>query len=120
MTIQFIMYNLTVLMIIAHFLDSAKEREWTDFLYRGNYTGWLISSVFLIAFALAGIVPVYLGNSIGNIFSVIIALGGMGAAGYHIPMHRTGKSDVCHNNFSYGIMAVLTILCVALLVTLLY
>ncbi len=41
MTIQFIFYNLTVLVIIAHFLDSAKEHEWTDFLYRGSYTGWL-------------------------------------------------------------------------------
>jgi len=39
MTTQFIIYNLTVLVIIAHFLDSAKEREWTDFLYRGSYTG---------------------------------------------------------------------------------
>lgn len=118
MTIQFIIYNLTVLVIIAHFLDSAKEREWTDFLYRDSYTGWLISSVLLIALALAGIVPVYLGNNAGDVLSAIVALGGLGAAGYHIPMHRTGKSEVCHNSFSYSIMTVLTILCIALLATL--
>lgn len=59
MTTQFIIYNLTVLVIIAHFLGSAKEREWTDFLYRGSYTGWLISSMLLIALTLGGIVPLH-------------------------------------------------------------
>ncbi len=116
---QFLLYNATFIMVVAHFLDSAKEREWTDFLYRGSYTGWLISSLFLIALALSGIVPVYLGNQWGDILSIIVALGGLGAAGYHIPMHRSGKSEVCHNGFSYIIMTVLTILCIALLVTLL-
>lgn len=115
---QFILYNATFLLVIAHFLDSAKEREWTDFLYKGSYTGWLISSLFLIALALVGIVPVYLGNGLGDIFSVIVALGGLGAAGYHIPMHRTGKSKVCNNSFSYTIMIILSILCLALLATL--
>ena len=47
-TLQFILYNLTFLLVIAHFLDSAKEKEWTDFLYKGSYTGWLISSLLLI------------------------------------------------------------------------
>ncbi|MBQ8116113.1 MAG: hypothetical protein IJ145_08335 [Prevotella sp.] len=115
-TIQFFTYNLTVLLVIAHFLDSAKEREWTDFLYRGSYTGWLISSLFLIALAMAGIVPVYMGNQWGYILSIIVALGGLGAAGYHIPMHRSGKSEVCHNGLSYGIMAVLSVFCILLLI----
>ena len=35
-TLQFILYNLTFLLVIAHFLDSAKESEWTDFLYKGS------------------------------------------------------------------------------------
>lgn len=63
-------------MVIAHFLDSAKEKEWTDFLYRGSYTAWLISSLLLIALAMAGIVPVYLGNELGDVLSAIVALGG--------------------------------------------
>ena len=112
--LQFILYNLTFLFVIAHFLDSAKEKEWTDFLYKGSYTGWLISSLLLIALALIGIVPVYLGNPVGNILSIVIALGGLGAAGYHIPMHRMGKSEVCHNGFSYSIMVILSVLCVSL------
>ena len=103
-------------MVVAHFLDSAKEREWTDFLYRGSYTWWLISSLFLIALALTGIVPVYLGNQWGDILSVIVALGGLGAAGYHIPMHRSGKSQVCDNKFSYWLMACLSILCLLLII----
>ena len=115
-TLQFILYNLTFLLVIAHFLDSAKEKEWTDFLYKGSYTGWLISSLLLIALALIGIVPVYLGNPVGNILSVLVAVGGLGAAGYHIPMHRMKKSEVCHNKFSYGLMIVLSLLCLALIV----
>ena len=113
-TLQFILYNLTFLFVIAHSLDSAKEKEWTDFLYKGSYTGWLISSVFLIGLALAGIVPVFLGNQWGDILSVIVAVGGLGAAGYHIPMHHMGKSEVCHNGFSYSIMVILSVLCVSL------
>ena len=102
-------------MVIAHFLDSAKEREWTDFLYRGSYSAWLISSLLLIALAMAGIVPVYLGNELGDVLSAIVALGGMGAAGYHIPMHRMKKSEVCNNRFSYVIMVTLSIMCILLL-----
>lgn len=113
-TYQFIFYNLTVLLVIAHFLDSAKESEWTDFLYKGSYPLWLITSLALIALAIAGIVPVYLGNQAGDVLSVIVALGGLGAAGYHIPMHRSGKSKVCDNRFSYVIMVVLTIFCLGL------
>ena len=115
-TLQFILYNLTFLFVIAHFLDSAKEKEWTDFLYNGSYTGWLVSSLLLIALALIGIVPIYLGNPVGNILSVLVAVGGLGAAGYHIPMHRMKKSEVCHNKFSYGLMIVLSLLCLALIV----
>ena len=115
-TLQFILYNLTFLLVIAHFLDSAKEKEWTDFLYKGSYTGWLVSSIMLIALALVGIVPVYLGNQVGDILSVLVGIGGLGAAGYHIPMHRMKKSEVCHNKFSYGLMIVLSLLCLALIV----
>lgn len=115
-TLQFFLYNLTFLMVIAHFLDSAKEREWMDFLYRGSYKGWLISSLLLIALALAGIVPVWIDNQTGDILSILVGLGGLGAAGYHIPMHRMKKSEVCHNKFSYGLMLVLSLLCFALIV----
>ena len=113
--IQFVVYNLTVLMTIAHFLDSAKEQEWTDVLYGGSYIGWLVSSIALIGVAMAGIVPVWLGNQAGDILSVLVGIGGLGAAGYHIPMHRSGKSEVCHNGFSYGLMAVLSALCILLI-----
>ena len=55
-TLQFILYNLTFLLVIAHFLDSAKEKEWTDFLYKGaiqvglfprfSLSGWLLPALF--------------------------------------------------------------------------
>lgn len=114
-TTQFVLYNLAALMVIAHFLDSAKEREWTDFIYRNSYMGWLISSILLIALTMVGIVPVYLSNQLGDVMSLVVAIGGLGAAGYHIPMHILKKSDVCNNRFSYGLMIVLTILCLLLI-----
>ena len=119
-TFQFLAYNLTVLLVIAHFLDSAKEREWTDYIYKGNYSFWLITSLVLIGLALVGIVPVYLGNQSGDILSVIVSIGGLGAAGYHIPMHRTGKSKVCDNRFSYAIMVILSVSCLCLLTSLFF
>ena len=118
-TFQFIAYNLTFLLVIAHFLDSAKECEWTDFIYKGSYPFWLVTSLALIALALAGIVPVYLGNQVGDVLSLVVAIGGLGAAGYHIPMHRSGKSKVCDNRFSYVIMVTLSIFCLALLASVL-
>ena len=93
---------------------------WTDFLYKGSYIGWLISSLLLIALALIGIVPVYLGSQVGDILSVIVAVGGLGAAGYHIPMHYKGKSEVCHNSLSYSIMALPTVICVLLAIVTLF
>ena len=118
-TFQFLAYNITVLLVIAHFLDSAKEREWTDFIYKGSYSFWFITSLVLIGLALAGIVPVYLGNQAGDILSVIVAIGGLGAAGYHIPMHL-GKSKVCDNRLSYVIMGILSISCLCLLTSSLF
>ena len=119
-TFQFLAYNLTVLLVIAHFLDSAKEREWTDYIYKGSYSFWLITSLVLIGLALTGIVPVYLGNQSGDILSVIVSIGGLGAAGYHIPMHRTGKSKVCDNRLSYAIMVILSLSCLCLLASLFF
>ena len=119
-TFQFLAYNLTVLLVIAHFLDSAKEREWTDYIYKGSYSFWLITSLVLIGLALVGIVPVYLGNQSGDILSVIVSIGGLGAAGYHIPMHRTGKSKVCDNRLSYAIMVILSLSCLCLLASLFF
>ena len=119
-TFQFIAYNLTFLLVIAHFLDSAKESEWTDFIYKSSYPFWLVTSLVLIALALAGIGPVYLGNYVGDVLSVIVAIGGLGAAGYHIPMHRSGKSKVCDNRFSYVIMVTLSIFCLVLLTSVLF
>ena len=114
-TLQFIMYNITVLLVIAHFLDSAKEHEWTDVIYCNNYPFWLISSIIMIGFSICGIVPVYLETKIGNWLCIIVAIGGLLAAGYHIPMNITGKSDVCHNKFSYWLMAILSLFCLILL-----
>ncbi len=54
----------------------------------------------IIAFIIDGIVPVYLGNNIGKLYSFIVAIAGLLAAGYHIPMNKGGKSNVCNNTFS--------------------
>ena len=116
-TLQFIAYNLTVLFVVLHFMDSAKESEWTEPIYKNRYPLWLISSAALIVVALAGIVPVYLSNKAGQVLNYIVGIGGIGAAGYHIPMQRWNGSEVCKNRFSYWLMYILTFFSIALLVT---
>ena len=112
---QFILYDTTIILIIAHFLDSAKDQEWNEPIYFGNYPFWLISSVLIITFTIIGIIPVYLGNNAGNWFSIISSIGGLGAAGYHMPMHYFKKSETCNNPFSYGLMYILSISCLLLI-----
>lgn len=119
MTLQFILYNLTVLFVIAHFFDSAKEKEWTEPLYRGSYLFWLISSLALMAVALAGIMPCYEQTMAGNVFSFIMAIGGLSGYGYHKVAHMKILSEVCRNRQSYVIMwilnvASLTLICVTM------
>lgn len=116
-TLQFIAYSLTALFVVLHFMDSAKEFEWTEPIYRNSYPLWLISSAFLIVILLVGIVPVYLGNTTGQVFSYIVGLGGIGAAGYHIPMQRWNGSGVCKNRLSYWLMYILTFFSIILLIT---
>lgn len=116
-TIQFLAYSLTVLFVVLHFMDSAKEHEWTEPIYKNSYLLWLVSSAFLIAVALIGIVPVYLQNLAGDVLSYIVGIGGIGAAGYHIPMQRWNHSVVCKNPISYWLMLILTLCSIALLIT---
>ena len=113
--LQFVFYDLTVIMIIAHFLDSCKEQEWNEPMYFGSYVFWLISTVLIITFTIIGIIPVYLGNNSGNWFSIISSIGGLGAAGYHMPLHYFKKSETCNNPFSYGLMYILSISCLLLI-----
>ena len=115
MSLQFIFYNLTIILIIAHFLDSAHEKEWNEVIYFGNYPFWLISTVLIITFTIIGIIPVYKETKKGDWFSIIVSLGGLSGAGYHIPMNYFGKSDVCNNYFSYCLMYILTVSCFILI-----
>ena len=116
-SIQFISYNLTFLLIVAHFLDSCKEQEWTEPIYLNNYLLQHISSTIIIGTSQIGIIPIYLESKIGNWFSICTAIAGIGAGGYHVPLHLIGKSKVCDNKFSYWLMVFLTISCLVLLIS---
>ena len=117
MSIQFISYNLTFLLIIVHFLDSCKEQEWTEPIYLNNYLFWLTLSTIIIGSFQIGIIPIYLGLKIGNCFSIYTAIAGLGAAGYHVPLNLIGKSKVCDNTFSYWLMVILSLSCLVLLIS---
>lgn len=116
MTAQFILYNITLLFVVLHFFDSAKEQEWSEPIYRNSYPLWLISSAILVALVLVGIVPVYLGNMAGDVFSYILALGSLSAAGYHLPTQKWNGSKVCKNTLSYALMGILSLLALVLLI----
>lgn len=59
---------------------------------------------------------VYEQTTAGDILSLILGLGGLGAGGYHLPMLWLKKSRVCGNPFSYIIMALLAITSIALII----
>ena len=113
--LQLILYDATIILIVAHFFDSAKEQEWNEPIYYGNYPFWIISSTLIVTFTIVGIIPVYLGTNSGNWFSIISGVGGLAAAGYHMPMHYFKKSKTCNNTFSYGLMYILSIFCLLLI-----
>ena len=114
---QFISYSLAFLLNIVHFLDSCKEQEWTDNLFFNSYPFWLIIATVFLGILQCGIVQVYLGNQKGNYYSIFASIYGIGAGGYHIPLHLLGKSEVCDNNFSYCIMVFLTLASIMLCIT---
>ena len=116
-SIQFTSYFFTYLFTIVHFLDSCKEQEWNEPIFFNSYPLWLIITTIFLGILQCGIIPAYIGNKTGNYFSIFAALYGLGAGGYHIPLHLLGKSNVCDNNFSYWIMVLLTIACIVLLVS---
>ena len=119
-SLQFAFYNFTYIAVIAHFLDSAKEREWTDVLYDNNFIAWFLSSLVILAIPLIGIVPLYLQTSFGQIWCIVVAIGGLSGYGYHKVMHMMGKSEVCLNRTSYSVMYVLNTLSITLLTITVY
>ena len=116
-SVQFTSYFLTFLLTVAHFLDSCKEQEWNEPIFFNNYPFWLIVTTIFIGILQFGIIPAYIGNKAGNYYSIFASLYGLGAGGYHIPLHLLGKSNVCDNNFSYWIMVLLSISCIVLLIS---
>jgi hypothetical protein len=116
MTLQFILYLTTFWLVILHYLDSAKEQEWTDKVFLGSYPFWLTTAAVLMAVPLIGMPFVYEQTMTGHVMALLTGIGGLGAGGYHIPMHYLKKSEVCRNNLSYVLMLLLTLASMALII----
>ena len=116
MTTQFILFSLTFWLVILHYLDSAKEQEWTDKVFLNSYPFWLTTAGILMAIPLPGMPFVYEQTMTGHVLALITGLGGLGAGGYHLPMHLMKKSEVCKNRFSYVLMLLLTLASAALVI----
>ena len=115
MTLQFVLFNLVALLVIVHYLDSAKEHEWTDAAFRGNYKLWLLVATVLFVVLLVGFIPIYLHTQFGHAWALVTSVGGLAGYGYHKFQHHTGRSTVCLNRTSYAIMYALNIACLALI-----
>ncbi len=116
MTLQLILYLVTFWLVILHYLDSAKEQEWMDKVFLGCYPFWLTTAAVLMAVPLFGMPFVYEQTMTGHVLALLTGFGGLGAAGYHIPMHYLKKSDVCKNRLSYYLMLLLTLASIALII----
>ena len=69
-SVQFISYNLSFLLTVAHFLDSCKEQEWNEPIFFNSYPLWLIITTIFLGILQCGIIPAYIGNKTGNYFSI--------------------------------------------------
>ena len=116
MTIQFILFLVTFWLVILHYLDSAKVQEWTDKVFLGSYPFWLLTAAVLMGIPLIGMPFVYEQTMAGHVLALLTGIGGLGAGGYHLPMHFLKKSNVCKNTLSYWLMALLTLASAALVV----
>lgn len=116
----FTLYCVQMMFIIGHFLDSAKEEEWTEPIYKGSYHLWFFSSMIFILLTIIGIPYVYEGTSFGYGWSIFMGLAGLSGYGYHKITHIQETSEVCNNGFSYIIMYILNILSLLLIAVSLY
>ncbi|MCX5819708.1 MAG: hypothetical protein NT047_07340 [Deltaproteobacteria bacterium] len=87
------LYLANSVLLINHEIDSAYWKEWELFKLPGGIAGFLLLHFPLLLFILWGLIFISRHSSSGNIFSLILSLGGIFAFVIHAYFLRKGRKE---------------------------
>jgi hypothetical protein len=87
------LYLVNSVLLINHEIDSAYWKEWELFKLPVGITGFLLLHFPLLLFILWGLILISRHSPSGNIFSLILSLGGMFAFVIHTNFLRKGHKE---------------------------
>ncbi len=93
MTFLFWIYLINMVLLILHEMDSAYWQEWKLFHLPGGLTGFLLIHFPLYCLGLYGLVLLSRATPSGLIYSLVIALAGVGAFAIHTYFLRKGHPE---------------------------
>ena len=116
--LQLWLYLANSVLLINHEIDSAYWKEWELFKLPGGITGFLLLHFPLLLFILWGLILISRQSSSGNIFSLILSLGGIFAFAIHTYFLRKGRKEFDKPISKCILLAILLVSIIQLTVTL--
>lgn len=116
--LQLWLYLANLVLLINHEIDSAYWKEWELFKLPGGITGFLLLHFPLLLFILWGLILISRQSSSGNIFSLLLSLGGIFAFVIHTYFLRKGRKEFNKSISKCILLAILLVSIIQLAVTL--
>ena len=116
--LQLWLYLANSVLLINHEIDSAYWKEWELFKLPGGLTGFLLLHFPLLLFILWGLILISRQSPSGNIFSLILSLGGIFAFAIHTYFLRKGRKEFNQSISKCILLAILLVSMIQLAVTL--
>jgi len=116
--LQLWLYLANSVLLINHEIDSAYWKEWELFKLPGGITGFLLLHFPLLLFILWGLILISRQSPSGNIFSLILSLGGIFAFAIHTYFLRKGRKEFDKPISKCILLAILLVSMIQLAVTL--
>jgi hypothetical protein len=116
--LQLWLYLANSVLLINHEIDSAYWKEWELFKLPGGITVFLLLHFPLLLFILWGLILISRQSPSGNIFSLILSLGGIFAFAIHTYFLRKGRKEFNQSISKCILLAILLVSMIQLAVTL--
>jgi hypothetical protein len=116
--LQLWLYLANSVLLINHEIDSAYWKEWELFKLPGGITVFLLLHFPLLLFILWGLTLISRQSPSGNIFSLILSLGGIFAFAIHTYFLRKGRKEFNQSISKCILLAILLVSMIQLAVTL--
>jgi len=116
--LQLWLYLANSVLLINHEIDSAYWKEWELFKLPGGIAVFLLLHFPLLLFILWGLILISRQSPSGNIFSLILSLGGIFAFAIHTYFLRKGRKEFNQSISKCILLAILLVSMIQLAVTL--